>query len=212
MTAPLDDLLSALARARSERHLRAPAPSTGAARLKHTSRPPLPLELLDALAEADRLLRSWAELVIVKRRLRGPSDLSATSLAAWLRQHADWIESEGLGDDFDSEVDSIATRLNGVLEGEFGRRRPLGRCVVDGCDGWLRISKKHGLEVFCERCGDTWDAGSLPRLGRILAHRDGDGPPPSAVHYNRLARRIVGPAPHRGTMKERNADLTRGQA
>lgn len=191
---PLADLLAALHRADTEDHARAPAPSDGTGRLRNTSRPPLPVDLLDHLVEIDRLLREWCDLVRVKREVHGPATTSSASLTRWLAPHVDWIERE-VGEDFHVEISRAAFRLTAILDGDGASRRSLGPCQVDGCEGSLRPSTRNGLTVFCDRCGDEWDPGSLPRLGMILSAQQGRAVG-SGVGYNRADARRRGSDPH----------------
>lgn len=146
------------------------------------SRPPLPIEYASVVDEAERVLRSWAALVVDERAAKPRRHLAdGRAVACFLALHAEWLAAHDTGGDAASELMTQARRVRDLALGRRARKFQIGRCpevTEEGavCDGALWAVIRQGLDhdgmlpdrVACDRCGTIWAPHQWTALGRRL--------------------------------------------
>lgn len=149
--------------------------------------PPVParldvLDLLDSRRARNRLgaptanrrgavgvLASYADEVRELRRLSPQPHPSVPSEVRLLRRHLLFVTEQDWAPDCHADLRALARQLADAV-GDY-RPRPVGRCAVlgeEGACGGPLMPQRYTVGVRCARCGSTWSAPDLRRLGLIL--------------------------------------------
>lgn len=139
---------------------------------RQESRPPIRVDVHDALVDVPEKLTSWCLLVCEERDLRGPKS-TPEALAVFLVAHLDWIAAQLWVDAMAVELFEASRDLYVLAPWKPGRHRLREPCPAAGCDVRALVRWDGDSVVKCEACGAVWSETDYERLMHILAVEDG---------------------------------------
>ncbi|MFJ5293109.1 hypothetical protein [Streptomyces sp. NPDC088348] len=125
----------------------------------------------DVRSEIVATAGAWSGLVAEERRLAAPRR-TVEELSAFLARHADWLSAHPAAADVTGELARVEAKARRVARPGGSRRRLVGACVINGCDGELSSvvgDDTRPLEIQCDADTEhTWAGHQWTQLSRTL--------------------------------------------
>lgn len=119
-----------------------------------------------------RILEDWATLVREQRNLTRSNPHTLAEDVATLTTNVDWSTQQEWVTDLLTELITVRNALNNAIGDN--PPKPVGSCPIttdtQTCNGKLFQDRNNGLNVICNKCGETWGETELRRLGLIIGY------------------------------------------